>query len=658
MEHPDMDMETRLFIENATLLFIASRNREGEMDVSPRGGQPCVLRVTEQSTLLLPDYSGNRRLDTIGNLLSNPSVALIVLNRGSNRYLRITASVEVSFQAEDLACFPADENPPISVLILTPETVEFVDTAAFARADFWLDPDRRKPPLDLGAVVGRDKQAQAAAGFGPVLKNAEEERLLANAGVRNVYGTPSEGVQKKVCDITGPGGLDFIDKATFIVVAHEGENGEIAIDLTAEAPLSVIPFDNRHAYRLRLPPEVTTGEEGECALLTVTPGRNELLRINGRFEEETRAVKIVPREVFFHCSAAFSRSRVWQRDRRSYWSGKRRFVCVERHRESPDVASFVLRPRDNAPIGPVEPGQYITVSLPDGTGAMRQRSYSVSRRPDGQSLRITVRRIGAGGISDLLHEKVEPGTELLVGVPAGRFVLSSPPGRPIVLVSAGVGITPLLPMLEHLAREDDGREVWFIHAARDGGHHLFAEEAQSIVGRANDDRIHLVSCYSRPRHGDECDLAGRIDAAALVGLVPVRDVDFYICGPEAFMTSLSDGLVALGASPDSIRFEAFAAAEGGLLDLSGTQILSDSKVTFAKSGKTAIWTPLEGSLLDLALQNSVDVAYSCRVGDCQSCVQRIVSGIADYPAGEVPLLAYDQVLLCQAVPRGDVVLEC
>src|SRR5690606_12379 len=154
--------------------------------------------------------------------------------------------------------------------------------------------------------------------------------------------------------------------------------------------------------------------------------------------------------------AALSRSRVWQKDRRSYWSGKRRFVCTERRRENPDVASFVLRPGDNAPIGPVEPGQYVTVSLPGDSGAGRQRSYSVSRRPDGQSLRITVRRIGAGGMSDRLHETVEPGTELLVGVPAGRFVLSSPPGRPVVLVGAGVGITPLLPMLDHLAQEDDG----------------------------------------------------------------------------------------------------------------------------------------------------------------------------------------------------------
>lgn len=653
-----MDADVRQFIENATLLFIASRNAEGAMDVSPRGGQPSVVRVTDQGKLLLPDYNGNRRLDTIGNLLSNPKVALIVLNRGSDRYLRIAANAEVSFRAEDLAAFPADENPPISVLVLAPETVEFVTTTAFARAEVWLDADRRKPPLDLGAILRGDKLAQAAAGFDPVLKNDEEERLLARAGVRDVYGTSGELVRNKVYDIAGPGGLGFIDEATFVVVAHEGQDGETTIDLTAEAPLSVIPFDNRHAYRLRLPPEVVTGEEGECALATVAPGRNELLRINGRFEQENGAVKVVPREVFFHCSAAFARSRIWQQDRRVWWAGKRRFTCVERRRESPDVTSFVLKPRDEAPIGPVAAGQYVTVSMPDGTGVSRQRTYSISSRPDGNSLRISVRRTGGGGMSDMLHDTVKAGTEMLVGVPAGRFVLSSPPGRPIVLVSAGVGITPLLPMLDQLARDDGGRDVWFIHAARDGGHHLFADEARGIAESAKNGAIHLVSCYSRPRDGDESDLVGRIDARAIAGLVPVQEADFYICGPEAFMTSLREGLVAHGAAPESVRFEAFAATASGSLDLSGKDMVSSCKVTFARSGKTATWTPSDGSLLDLALENGIDVAYSCRLGDCQSCVQRTVSGIADYPSGEEPLLAYGQILLCQAVPRGDLVIDC
>lgn len=653
-----MDTATRQFIEHSTLLFIATRNAEGQMDVSPRGGQPNVLRVMDDGTMLLPDYAGNNRLDTIGNLLSNPRIALIVLNRGSDTYLRIAADAEVSFLAEDLALFPADSNLPISVIMLTPRTLDFVTSPAFARGNFWVDPDRRRPPLDLGAIIGGDKAERAAAGARPVLKNDFEEQVLKQSGVRDVYGDASEGVQKKVGDIAGPGALRFMEEATFSVVAHETRDGEIGLDITGEAPLAEIPFDNRHAYRLMLPREISTADEGEVALLTVVPGQNELLRVNGRFEHEPNAVKIAPREVFFHCSAALSRSRVWQQDRRSFWSGKRRFTCIERRRENPDVTSFVLQPCDLAPIGPIQAGQYVTVSLHDGSAAPQQRSYSVSRRPDGRSLRISVRRLGAGGVSDRLHDTLEAGTEVLVGVPAGRFVLSSPPGRPVVLVSAGVGITPLLPMLDELARQDSGREVWFIHAARDGAHHLFEDEARAMADRAENGGIRLLSCYSRPRDEDNPDLTGRIDAEALARLVPVTDADFYICGPDAFMTSLRDGLIALGAAADAIRFEAFEASAGAAFDLAGRAPACDSAITFAKSGKSAVWSPSSGSLLDLALANKVDVAYSCRQGDCQSCVQTIVSGLVDYPGDEVPLLLWDQILLCQAVPRGDLVLDC
>lgn len=658
-----MDAEIRKFIENATLLFIASRSSEGLLDVSPRGGQPSVLRVADNEALLLPDYPGNRRLDTIGNLLGNPEVTLIIVNRGADRYLRVVAAGEASFRAEHLAAFPADENPPVSVLVLAPHRFDFVATSAFSRTGLWLRAGERKPPLNLGSVVRRDKEARADAGFGPVLKNAGEERLLATHGVREIYGTASEGVQTKVSDIAGPGGLAFMEEAQFIVVAHEVGPGRMAVCLTGEAPLTVIPFDNRHAYRLHLPAEIETAAEGQIALVTLAPGRSETLRVNGRFEKEegresngTKTVKIVPQEVFFHCPASLNRARIWQEDRRANWTGRRRFICTERHRESPQVLSFVLTPADDASIGPIGPGQYVTVSLPrDPESSFRQRSYSVSGRPDERSLRISVRRAGRGGMSDLLHDTVEAGSGLLLGIPAGRFILDSPPGRRVVLIGAGVGTTPLLPMLEQLADDDSGREVWFVHAAHDGTHHLFRDEVRRISASAEKGRIRLFSAYSCPRDYDECDLGRRLDAAVIAELLPVADSDFYICGPTSFMASLHDDLVALGADPGSIRSEEFSAAA---LDLTGMSGLAECVVTFAKSGKTAAWTPGAGSLLDLALAHEVKVAYSCRRGDCQSCLQRVLGGAAGYPSGEAPVLAEDQILLCQAIPREDMIIDC
>ncbi len=411
-------------------------------------------------------------------------------------------------------------------------------------------------------------------------------------------------------------------------------------------------------YRLHLPTGTIETGEGECALLTIRPGQNELLRINGRSEPEQDALKVAPREVYFHCSAALSRSRIWQQDRRSFWSGKRRFICTERHRESPDVTSFVLEPCDQAPIGPVLPGQYVTVSVPGTSGSPRQRSYSVSRRPDGKTLRISVRRVGKGGVSDLLHDTIQTGMEVHVGVPAGRFVLSSPPGRRVVLISAGVGITPLLPMLEELALEDSGRDVWFVHAARDATSHLFQEEARAIAAKATNGGVRIFTCYSRPQKEDRCDFTGRIDGSVLARMLPVDEADFYICGPDGFMTSLRDGLIACGVEPNSVRYEAFEASSGVKLDLAGRETAGSSKVTFAKSGKSAVWSSNDGTLLDLALRNDVEAAYSCRLGDCQSCVQKVVSGVVDHIGDELPLLSLNQTLLCLAVPRGDLVLDC
>lgn len=658
-----MDGEIRDFITGSTLLFIASRNAQGALDVSPRGGQPTVLRVTEAGELLLPDYRGNRRLDTIGNLLGNPEVALIVLNRGAERFLRIHGTGRVSFEEGHISAFPADESLPISVLVLTPERCEFVRSSAFERGGLWPGDGKRRTPLDLSAIVRSDKAAQAEAGFTPVRKNPTEELLLAEHGVRDVYGTSSEGVQTKVGEIAGPGGLEFMREARFIVFAHEDAEGHMRLDLTGEAPLETLPFDNRHAYRLRLPPEVETATGGNGALLSIAAGRSEILRLNGSFETEealsARAVKIVPEEVFFHCPAALNRSRIWQDDRRVYWVGRRRFTCTERCQETPDVVSFVLRPMDQAPVGPFRPGQYVTVSVPhDPEPVPRQRSYSLSGKLDETSLRISVRRIADGGVSELLHDTVHEGTEVLLGIPAGRFTLESAPGRRVALISAGVGITPLLPMLEQMAREDSGREVWFLHAARDAQHHLFRDESREIAALALQGGIHLFSAYSRAGEAEACDHRGRIDGDLLAGLMPVSETDFYICGPDAFMHGLREQLAGLGADPEAVRMEEFATSLGAGFDLSGRATAAECEVTFARSGKAVTWTPAAGSLLDLALAQKVKASYSCRVGDCQSCLQRVVEGAVDYPMGDMPVLAQGHVLLCQAVPRGKLVIDC
>jgi ferredoxin-NADP reductase len=199
------------------------------------------------------------------------------------------------------------------------------------------------------------------------------------------------------------------------------------------------------------------------------------------------------------------------------------------------------------------------------------------------------------------------------------------------------------------------RDVWFVHSARDKGYHLFADEARRLAERSGG-RVRLFSAYSRADEDETCDHRGRVDAALLDSLVPARDADFYICGPDTFMASLREGLIALGAEPQNVHFEAFGGSSEGFAEkLAG---MPDRKITFAQSGKELTWKPTNGSLLDFALENDIKVQYSCRNGDCQSCVQKLVAGTADYPVGEMPVLAEDQVLLCQAVPKTDMVIGC
>ncbi|MBX9462569.1 MAG: pyridoxamine 5'-phosphate oxidase family protein [Aquamicrobium sp.] len=660
-----MEDRTRSFIEKSTLLFIASRNATGGMDVSPRGGQPCVVRIADDGRLLLPDYLGNRRLDTIGNVLSNPDVALILLNRRSDEYLRIAASATVSREPQDIAAFPADENRPLSVMVLKPGRMEFVSNKTFEKSGFWIDPADRKPPLDVLEIYASDGRWQAESGHRSVLYDAAAESRLAEAGLRETYGTPSPLVQTKAYGMAGPGFLGFIGAARFIVLARESDTGEILLELAA-GPLRSDPGTNRQSFLIDVEPDMSAApHSAEFALLGVEPGRPDIIRINGAYREVgaeiggQRRLALHPEEIYFHCPAAFSRSRIWTNARPIAWSGRRSFTCVTRTRESPDVVSFVLEPRDGAPIGDAAPGQYVNVSLPHDDHPMpRRRSYSISGVPDTRSLRISVRRVGNEGVSALLHDTVAVGDEVWVGPPAGQFVLDSAPLRPVVLVSAGVGITPLLPMVEQLAQEVSARDVWFVHVARDARHHVFAEEAKRIA--AANPRIRLLTAYSRPQTGDSCHHRGRLDAEALAAHVPVAEADFYICGPGAFMDSLNRGLIERGAAPESIRIEAFEQKQIGAAFASTGALTKGAScsVIFARSDKNVTWQPESGSLLDLALANGVDVQYSCRNGECQSCAQRIVSGGVSYPAGDEPLLPRGQVLLCQAVPRGDIVIDC
>jgi ferredoxin-NADP reductase/predicted pyridoxine 5'-phosphate oxidase superfamily flavin-nucleotide-binding protein len=228
--------------------------------------------------------------------------------------------------------------------------------------------------------------------------------------------------------------------------------------------------------------------------------------------------------------------------------------------ESDEVTSFVFESRDGGPLTAFSAGQHLPVELelPEDGGRV-SRTYSLSNGPGEGRYRISVKRHSQGVASRHLHDRVEVGTILSARAPAGDFLLASASRRPVVLVSAGVGLTPLLSMLHELVARGDDRPVWFVHGARDGRHHALAQEILELARRAPNLRVHVA--YSRPRAEDvagrDYQAAGRVDGALLESLLPDLDVDFYVCGPAVFMASVQEALEARGVPAERIRSEKF-----------------------------------------------------------------------------------------------------
>lgn len=245
----------------------------------------------------------------------------------------------------------------------------------------------------------------------------------------------------------------------------------------------------------------------------------------------------------------------WQEDA---WSA-RSLRLVEKTAESADVSSFVFEARDGGPLASFKAGQHLPIELrvPDADTKV-QRTYSLSGSPLEDRYRISVKREARGLASGFLHDRLEVGTILESRKPAGDFVLSDGDG-PLVLVSAGIGVTPMLSMLHQLAAEKSERDVLFVHGARDGDHHPFRDEAARLAEAAANIKTRIL--YSRPSPNDEqgrdYDETGRISADFLIRLMPDPDADFYLCGPAGFLAELKDDLENKGVAEGKIHFETF-----------------------------------------------------------------------------------------------------
>jgi MOSC domain-containing protein YiiM/ferredoxin-NADP reductase len=339
-------------------------------------------------------------------------------------------------------------------------------------------------------------------------------------------------------------------------------------------------------------------------------------------------------------------------------------------RECEDVISLSLEPTDARPLAAPLPGQFVVLRLrstPDGPALYR--SYSLSGALSDERYRVSV-RIEPGGIAGhYLDTGVHAGDVLDVSAPRGAFTLGAGDG-PVVLLSAGIGATPVLAMLHALAAGASPREVWWLHGARDGRTHAFATEARQLVGTLARGRSRIL--YSRPgaddRVGSAYDEAGRLRLEVLQALQVPREGDFYLCGPPGFLAELSAGLAAWGVPADRIHSEVFAGGPSLTPGVAAAPARpphppvgspgTGPLVSFARSGLAVHWRPSEEqSLLELAEACDVPVRWSCRTGVCHNCESGLVSGAVDYEPDPLDPPAQGNVLICCARPRGDVVID-
>ena len=349
--------------------------------------------------------------------------------------------------------------------------------------------------------------------------------------------------------------------------------------------------------------------------------------------------------------------------------GFRPFLVTAVDQESADVLSLTMQSADGQPLPRTMPGQYVVVRLHPAGGPPLFRSYSLSGPVSTERYRISVKIEPKGIAGTHLREHLRVGDTLDVSSPRGSFILQTAE-RPVVLLSAGIGVTPVLAMLYALSKAQSKRQVLWLHAARNREHHPFAAEVRRLMLEIAAGRSYV--CYSRPdardKLGEDYDAVGRLSGSVLTALNLPREADIYLCGPNHFMADMKEALATLGVVPQRIHLEVFNGGESitpGVVSNSTPSPhlpAGDSNtgplVSFARSGIAAHWNAeAYQNLLELAEACNVPVRWSCRTGVCHTCESGLVSGAITYGPAPLDKPADGNVLVCCSQPNGDVVVD-
>jgi ferredoxin-NADP reductase/MOSC domain-containing protein YiiM/ferredoxin len=351
------------------------------------------------------------------------------------------------------------------------------------------------------------------------------------------------------------------------------------------------------------------------------------------------------------------------------WRGFRRLRVAALRPECKGVTSVVLEAEGNLALPAALPGQFVVLRLQPGQGsAPILRSYSLSGPPDSGTYRITIKRTGGKGSG--FPDRMQAGDVLEVSAPRGEFTLV-PERLPIVLLSAGIGITPVLSMLHSLSARPAyrEREVWWLYGARNSAEHPFAGEARDLLVKLTHGRSHVA--YSAPAAGDRvglnCDVFGHLDVASLQRLGVPQSAHFYLCGPARFLTDLTAGLVSWGVAETRIHKEIFGPENPvmpGVVKMVARlphppagPVGAGPRVSFSRTGLTVPWDPRFRSILEFAEACDVPVKWSCRTGVCHTCECGVVEGNLHYEPEPLDAPAAGNALICCAIPESDISLD-
>jgi ferredoxin-NADP reductase len=350
------------------------------------------------------------------------------------------------------------------------------------------------------------------------------------------------------------------------------------------------------------------------------------------------------------------------------WRGFRRFRVSRKVRESGNVISLALEPTDGQPVAATLPGQFVVLRLGPASAPALMRSYSLSGEPNAAYYRLSIKREAHGAAGAYVDDELGVGDIVQASAARGDFTLR-PGVTPVVLLSAGIGVTPVLAMLHALAAEASTREIWWLYGTRNGREHPFAEETRGLLKALAHRHSHI--CYSSPDPEDrpnvDFDAPGRLNMRVLQELNLPRNGDFYICGPSTFMSDLTAGLAASGVTRDHIHTEMFGAGPSNTPGIAASPRRSPHlpagppgsgpTVSFARTGLDVRWGSSFQSLLELAEACDVPVRWACRTGVCHTCETGLVAGKIGYRPDPIDAPADGNVLICCSQPEGDVVID-